>query len=200
MSTTTTKPEPRTAADARREFSCASEPGRRRIRQVPGQGTIYGQASLLDCIADCPLPAVHHAPSVYSDCDAEDQAQQAAADRGIDQDTTYEPGAELERDAEDLIAQAEKLEYQALCQETFSPQGRKGMRVQRYNARYKRRQAADLRERAAALENADFADLPDLPGAFHCLSCEREFAPGDLDCITGLCWACFENTAVQLHR
>lgn len=45
-------PECRTAADSRREFACTSEPVKRQVRQVPDQGTIYGQASLLDCIAE----------------------------------------------------------------------------------------------------------------------------------------------------
>ena len=159
MSTTTTpKPEPRTAAESRREFACTSEPAKRRIAQTArpsDQFTIAGQASLLDCIAadaesTPPAAVIHHAPSMYHDCDAEDQAQQAAADSGIDQEASHEPGAELELDAE--------------------------------------------------YELARMADLPEIPGPFHCRRCARKFAPGELDYFTGLCWACFEKTAVQLHR
>jgi len=90
---TTTKPEPRMAADARREFACTSEPARRRVRQVPGQGTIYGQASLLDCIAE----GAEHRRSTELPAT---EVHQAPVERPTDQD------AETDRYIESLIARA----------------------------------------------------------------------------------------------
>jgi len=186
MSTTTTKPEPRTAADARREFACTSEPTRRRIRQVPGQGTIYGQASLLDCIADLPdLPAVHHAP----------------VERPTDQD------AELDRYVESLIARA-RDDYR----EAYDEMGRPLEKLWPCFGCWREfpDETLDLDtnlcpacqaavERESTPEAPDF-EVPEPPGPLHCRSCARKFAPDELDSLTGLCWACFENTAVQLHR
>lgn len=71
------------------------------------------------------------------------------------------------------------------CVAESTPPARSGMRL-----------GPSRRETA----NAGLVDLPDDDSPLHCQRCGRKFTPDGLDSLTGLCWACFEKTAVQLHR
>jgi len=213
MSTTTTpKPEPRTAADARREFACSSEPARRRHRQVPGQGTIYGQASLLDCIADCPLPAI---PIPH------DPERDAATMLHIwqrDYNISYTRIASGHIPAVHLSAFERNLDWEparvwaaasilwkrdqikpAYWAEKSRPKHKRGYHDLGCASIFELVLDPKPRKRREIADGA-FITLPEVPGPFHCLRCGRPFPPGELNCFTGYCDECDRKTAFAFPR